>query len=636
MEKRTDIEGLRAIAVSSVLLFHYDRSWLPGGFVGVDVFFVISGYLITKRLEESIARNNGRLLPVLFDFYGRRIRRIYPALLAVLATTLAVGWFFLIPDDYALTGESAAYAAVGAGNLFYYWNTGYFDRSAELQLLLHTWSLGAEEQFYLVWPFLLFTLLTGVKSRGWVAVAISALIVVGLLYSARTVTVAPKSAFYLPFARAWELGAGALIAFLPTISNRWLSEVFGLAGAVLIGISLYLLHGTETSLGFWMVPVVLGSVLIIAPKTKTRVAEALSRRPFVAVGQISYSLYLWHWPIITFYRIANMEQQPSGLAVLVLLFLTFVVSIASYRYIEQPFRKLPIGRALATIPVAAAVVAAGLVIDSQSGVPWRLSPEATAMIASAKDYSGSRPKCHRDDDRNPPPEQSCVFGSPNVLPAIAVWSDSHGVELADALGQLGEAKNRSILSLTYSSCPPALGYVSPDQKKCREFNQSAVQFLVQNANIKTVVLTAFYEYYLSTPDRATFRTGLEDSISRLQASGKKIVVVASNPTPGYSLPHAASRLAMVKPNAVINLSVSDHRKTSGEARAMLDSIAARYKNVSIIDPADMLCGGSICQMIRDKRPILFDDNHLTLSGAKLVAGMIDLDKVDASQNQSGR
>ena len=230
MEKRTDIEGLRAIAVSSVLLFHYDRSWLPGGFVGVDVFFVISGYLITKRLEESIARNNGRLLPVLFDFYGRRIRRIYPALLAVLATTLAVGWFFLIPDDYALTGESAAYAAVGAGNLFYYWNTGYFDRSAELQLLLHTWSLGAEEQFYLVWPFLLFTLLTGVKSRGWVAVAISALIVVGLLYSARTVTVAPKSAFYLPFARAWELGAGALIAFLPTISNRWLSEVFGLAG----------------------------------------------------------------------------------------------------------------------------------------------------------------------------------------------------------------------------------------------------------------------------------------------------------------------------------------------------------------------------------------------------------------------
>ncbi|MFD9897742.1 acyltransferase family protein [Mesorhizobium sp. NPDC059025] len=622
-DDRPDIDGLRAIAVLCVVFFHYGANWLPGGFAGVDVFFVISGYLITKQLTESIDHHRW-LWPVLFDFYGRRIRRIFPALIVVLAATLAAGWFLLIPGDYQTAGSSAAYATVGFGNLHFYWNTSYFDRSAELQLLIHTWSLGVEEQFYLVWPVLLFGLLMTVPRR-WTSLIITLMILAGLAYSARTVAVNPKAAFYLPQSRAWELGAGALLVFLPTITNRLLSEATVLVGLALVSLSVFTLQGSETALGLSMVPTVLGSALIVCRKQGTIASNMLGSTPFRGIGLISYSLYLWHWPILVFYRLTHFEQLPTGVDLVVLLALTFGLSYLSYRFVELPIVKKPVEWALPTIPAALAVVVAGNAVASQEGYPERLTTEAAALYASTTDFSKHRPNCHRNDNFQLPLEKSCAFGAQSAAPTAAVWSDSHGVEIADALGDIEAPKGKSVVSLTYSSCPPSLDYASPDhQIGCRPFNTDALGYLLDRPEIRTIIMTAFYEYYLGKPESDRFVTGFEAAVSKLSEAGKRVILIASNPVTGYAIPQAAARSAMTTPRPEISLPLTQLRRETQVSRDLLDTLARRYRNVEVVDPADSFCADQTCSMIAEGKPLLFDDNHLTLTSARKIAAKISL------------
>jgi peptidoglycan/LPS O-acetylase OafA/YrhL len=222
MKYRPDIDGLRSVAVLSVLFFHLGATWLPGGFIGVDVFFVISGYLITRNLTVQIERGGGLSL---IDFYDRRIRRIAPAALTLLVVTLLAGYFLLMPGDYASLGKSTIYSAFGAGNLFFFWHTGYFDREASLQPLLHMWSLGVEEQFYAAWPMLLALILWIAKHRRGLTIGmIAAVSAISFVLCLQELTTSPKAAFYLPNNRAWELGVGALVVFVPTLRSRLTAE----------------------------------------------------------------------------------------------------------------------------------------------------------------------------------------------------------------------------------------------------------------------------------------------------------------------------------------------------------------------------------------------------------------------------
>lgn len=620
---RSDIDGLRAIAVLSVLAFHYEASFLPGGFAGVDVFFVISGYLITKHLTETIDRQGHNLMSVLVDFYGKRVRRIFPALIAMLIATLAIGWFLLVPDDYAKTGASSAFAAVGASNIYFFWNTAYFDRAAELQLLLHTWSLGVEEQFYVAWPVLLFLLLKIVPRR-WIATIVALLVVAGLGYSNITVAMAPKAAFYLPHLRAWELGAGALLAFLPVIASRVISESATLLGLTLVAFSMLTLKGSETALGLSMAPAVLGSALVICRKAPSVTANALGSMPLRAIGKISYSLYLWHWPVLVFYKLTHSEQLPQGFDLLWLIVITFGLSALSYSYIEQPFRK-PRTQARLAVPAVLAVVLAGTVVAKQDGFPSRLTLEAVAMYASAKDFNPRRARCQRFDTVPIAIEKSCLFGLQSVSPTTAVWSDSHGVELPSALGEIEAPQARSVIQLTYSSCPPALYYESPDhQLGCRPFNSDAISYLVTHPGIRTVIMTAQFEYYLSKPDSIVFIKGFETSVAKLAQAGKRVILIASNPLTGYSIPQAAARLAMSTTEPEILLPLTEHRQFTEVSLSMLEGLARRYPNVELIDPIEVFCTDQGCPMIVDGKPILFDDNHLTQTSARLLAAKIDL------------
>lgn len=614
---RPDIDGLRAVAVLSVILFHYQISGVSNGYLGVDIFFVISGYLITRQLQTIVSEPCFRTF--LFSFFARRLRRILPALLAVLGVTLAVGFFILPPEDFKELGSSSFLSVFGLANLYFFNNTGYFDRAAEFQPLLHMWSLGVEEQFYLVWPGLFFLLFgRGMNRRTGIGVLVVGLIV-GLAYAEWTEARDAKAAFYLPVPRAWELLVGALVAFVPRIESRALSELLGWCGCALLAWSLFFTDASEGTLGLEMVPTILGAALVVSDRCPSRVAMLLSIVPLRWIGQLSFSLYLWHWPVLVFFRLVNLEALPKGDEALVLMAVTTILSVASFFLIERPVRRLPLSLAMKVIAPALIMVpvaCAGVVFFD--GLEWRLSPVARSLAESAQDFSQRRPDCHRTDDMNLPLEESCRYGDQASLPSVVVWSDSHGVELAHALGERLGGDGQSVLGATYSSCPPAQGFASQYQEGCTQFNEDMLEFLLSRREIETVVLAAYYELYDRDGLWPQLVTGLDKTVAELTEGGKSVVLVLSSPEIGYSVPQAGVRLAMVTDEPRIDLARSAHDLFAEKATEMLNDLASRYPNTAIFDVAGTLCNLSVCPLIVEDRAMLFDADHLTMTAARRV------------------
>jgi peptidoglycan/LPS O-acetylase OafA/YrhL len=334
---RNDIQGLRGVSVLAVVVFHLALG-LPGGFVGVDVFFVISGFLMTGIISDEYIRRGTLSFG---EFYSRRIRRIFPALLAMILLTTALGYFLLLPGDYKEFAQSGLYAALSLGNVFFFFSTGYFDIPSESKGLLHTWSLGVEEQFYLIWPPIMFALLAVAKGRrasmAWLLLCI---VGAGFLASVYGVLANPKAAFYLLHARLWELAAGGLLVFVPRLRSRGLNELLPAAGLALILWSVFFLSPAGLFPGWNALPAVAGAALIINPASaSSSVARVLALQPLPFLGRISYSLYLWHWPLIVFWR-----QYRSGAALTIaeagiLAGASVLVAFASWKWVEQPFRK---------------------------------------------------------------------------------------------------------------------------------------------------------------------------------------------------------------------------------------------------------------------------------------------------------
>jgi peptidoglycan/LPS O-acetylase OafA/YrhL len=373
---RPDIDGLRAIAVGTVLVYHAFPSLLPGGFVGVDVFFAISGYLISGIILGALRRGRFSLA----NFYARRIRRIFPALTVVLAAVLAAGWFVLYAEDYARLGRHAAAGAAFLAN-FELWNeTSYFDVAAGLKPLLHLWSLGIEEQFYLVWPLLLI-----VASR-WRRGPLAATIVIGLASFAVaiwTVQTDRTAAFYAPWTRFWELLCGATLACVtadvavavsPEIQPRkqvaWLRQAIAIAGLLMIAAAVTLLNASSLFPGYWALLPVIGTCLLIAAGSDAWINRAiLSLRPLVWIGLISYPLYLWHWPLLSFATLVS-GRMPSAATRAALLAASAVLSWITYLVIERPVRFALPGRvAVPALAVVMAVLyAGGITVNARDGV----------------------------------------------------------------------------------------------------------------------------------------------------------------------------------------------------------------------------------------------------------------------------
>jgi peptidoglycan/LPS O-acetylase OafA/YrhL len=441
---RPDIDGLRAIAILLVVFGHAFPQRVPGGFIGVDVFFVISGYLITGIIHGEIADGSFSVR----RFYARRIRRIFPALIVVLAASLVAGYFLLLPGEMIALGREVIGGAGFAANLLFYSDIGYFDAAAHTKPLLHLWSLGIEEQFYLAWPLLLLGLL---RWRLSIPLGVGGVLVLSFVANVVTIWSHPDAAFYLPFTRAWELAAGALLAIRsPELGDRAKNILASTALAMLVvATAFYSARMTYPGIAA-SVPVIAAAALIVAQGSLPN-RIILSNRAAVRIGLISYPLYLWHWPILVFSEtIKGGLLSPRDLAIAVLS--SFLLAHLTYRFVEAPIRfglKRPVPALAGSMLVVASLAALAL----PDGLSFRLPTiirEAAAMTVSTEFMRFGQ--CQISASANPAFDKSCVDAK---RPLVFVWGDSTAGMLAAGLRQI-QGDRFGLAQFTLNSCPPLL------------------------------------------------------------------------------------------------------------------------------------------------------------------------------------
>lgn len=500
---RPDIDGLRAVAVLSVVAFHLSPNLLRGGFTGVDVFFVISGFLITSIILKGLGRGSFSLL----DFYARRIRRILPALLLVLVAVCVAGWFLLFDGEYRVLGKHVAGATAFLSNVIYWGESGYFDKDAKTKVLLHLWSLGIEEQFYVVWPALLMLVS---RFRHGIVAAIVVTIVLSFTVNIHLTGRAPAEAFYSPASRAWELMVGCALAWL--VGRGWQlrgapAQAASAAGFGLLAAGFLLPDHASAFPGWWALLPTLGAFLVIAAGPQALPNRLiLANRAAVAVGLISYPLYLWHWPLLAFVRIVE-AGTPSVALRLTAVGVAFVAATATYLLVERPIRNARWGRdgtALGLLGGAVAMGAAGFLCYSMGGFPGLrpLDPQREAFV---RHFDNAPPDWHflrqagllatlRDECNfynteaflaghatSVPKEiaRSCTERDPARRHTVMLWGDSHAQHLYWGLARNLPA-DWQILQVATSACTPELDAVGPSATNfCQQSNWTALQTIAR-------------------------------------------------------------------------------------------------------------------------------------------------------------
>lgn len=640
---RRDIDGLRAVAVLAVVLFHFGVPGVTGGFVGVDVFFVISGFLITSIIWRE--RQAGRFSFV--DFWARRARRILPALFVMMAATLAVGWFLLAPKDYEELGRSAHYQATFTSNLLFSRQHGYFDASSDIKPLLHTWSLAVEEQFYIFFPLLLALLSSRLKH--W-RLALFAVLLVSFGMSLWAVVHQPQKAFFLLHLRAWELLAGAMLAVMP--KHDWraspaLAQGVSLVSTALILIAIVGFDARTPFPGAAALLPVLGVVGLIWANGQqyTWVGRLLSSRVMVGVGLISYSWYLWHWPVFVYANYAAVDGL-SAPELGGLMLLSLVLGYLSWRFVETPFRekRLLAGRKAILAAAGAGILCiglTGLALRSADGVPSRLSEQAL-RYAQAKKWSPQLMACMADKD-TPDERLFCHFGPESRSVSALVWGDSHATALIPALEDGAKRHDISLVQASFAGCVPLDGL--ENIARCAHFNHRVEKAMAEKS-ISDVVLAARWSLYLygqmsgdkehALKDPSTgkyvravaeerFAQGLRARIAELRAAGHRVWLVKEVPLQEIIVPYRLSRLAMMhRPVDGEGLPVAEHEKRQAFISKLFDELAAADSGVAVLDPAPLLCGADgLCRVELNGRALYTDDNHLSEVGAKHIEAFLE-------------
>lgn len=625
---RPEIDGLRAIAVASVVLHHVNREWLPGGYVGVDIFFVISGFLITSIIHRDLAAGTFSL----GDFYLRRVRRIMPALLVVTAATLAAGMLLLLPDALERLSRSALYAVFSAANI-YFWrflDDGYFAESSDQEPLLHLWSLGVEEQFYLAWPLLL-VLLAGVGRRrvGVAVLAAAAVGVASFTLAEATNASSPKFAYFMLPTRAGELMVGALLALVLERlqpmrgASALLAEGVGLAGMAMIGWSLVALDDLTPFPGLNALYPCLGAGMIILGGSRSKVLQwLLANRAAVGLGLISYSLYLWHWPILAFLRyfFASIAGVHIGVALLAML----VLSLATYRFVERPARRVRwtgwrqvvvlfvLPALLVSLAAGYAVATAGLKTRIESSDRLRRLEAATAPAFEFDENCqiSKRVPGILSDPR-------CLIGYASAAgdaPQILLWGDSHAAHHVGVLDVLGKHGGLRIRNASHSSCPPVFDASSPFAKyeeSCLWF-QREVRAQIGDGRFNVVVLGAAWSTYEDMPD---FEPKLLATIEEIIDGGARVVLLGRVPVQSDYNRQCSQRWIRINGTGCGEPTVRNRRMAFNERLAALQD---RDPAIAYLEVGSAICDPERCPSHLDGLPIYFDKSHLSMRGSARV------------------
>ena len=641
---RRDIDGLRALAVVPVLLFHVDLWPFSGGYVGVDIFFVISGYLIASIIGHDLAE--GRF--TLTGFYVRRIRRIFPALFVMIAFTILVGGLILLPLDYRRLGASALATTLFASNIYFARQSGYFGASAEEAPLLHSWSLAVEEQFYIVFPLLM---LVGWRLGGRYRLLLSMVAGLSLLSAMHMVETAPASAFYLPHTRGWEFLGGAMLAVgrLPAFRSPQIANAAAATGAALIGWAVLRFSATTPFPGAHALFPVVGAMLILhAGRTGSLVSGALSKPVPVFIGRISYSLYLWHWPLIVFWKYRTDGSWEVWEQVLILM-LSLLVAWASWRFVEEPFRRarsFPPARAFAFAGTLMTTgVGAGLLLYLSNGMPSRMNPSVVALDAATNSIAYLPEDC--SGMASVQKDSLCVVGArKDAAPNFLLWGDSHAHALKPAFDRAGVALGLSGRIASYPACPTLLGIDRLDQPPshdCSEFNRLVLQELATTPSVHTVILVSRWGLcangkrpeggkpcYLGrdeddvrsfSADQQLFRSGLASTVATLSRMGKQVILVAPIPEFRRSVPETLARAILYNEPLRLTLTRTEYMQRQQRVFSAFDEMRARF-GVTVVYPHQLLCRTGRCAMTAKGVPLYADDDHLSRQGSLLLTRMV--------------
>ncbi|MEH3123088.1 MAG: acyltransferase family protein [Sphingomonas phyllosphaerae] len=610
MSHRSDIDGLRALAVVPIVLFHFGAAILSGGYVGVDVFFVISGFVIARSIVADVDAGHFSLRA----FYVRRICRIMPALVVTVVVTTAAAIWLLLPED--LIAHFRSVTAIGAfsSNIFFWRSSGYFEAAAQTRPLLHSWSLAVEEQFYFLAPPAL-AILHRRRPKWW----LSAILVVAagsLAVSIAMVFAAPTAGYFLLPGRAWELLLGAAVArasAAPTDSTFG-RETIAAAGLAMVAGSMVMLDETSAFPGWNAIFPCVGTVLVILAGTGAGrpplVNRLLATSPVRAIGRISYSLYLVHWPIVALfqYRLMRPPTLIEGAAMLVV---SIALAVLSWRFVEEPMRRY--AYRLRAVPaaqwrviavgaaVSAAMIGIGLAGAAAGGWPQRFPGYHPAAITGQEQWGGAA--CFNEDPSRPIPwdAERCTRAHGRGG-RILLWGDSHAAHYMPGLIAEQTVLDRDVLQYTFAGCPPIFAYFSAARVGCSHSN-ARVPALIRRFGITQVVLAARWE---EVPRRTL--TQLHQTIATLQRLGVRVTVIGQSPMFGvtpqafdYLSGQAARPIGKIVPRIEPGVTAAVRQEAAG----------AEY-----IDPLPSLCSNGLCLYRTGSTWLYADNGHLSAAGSQ--------------------
>ncbi|WP_434606676.1 acyltransferase [Pseudomonas sp. D2-30] len=608
---RPDIDGLRAVAVIAVFIHHLNASLLPGGFVGVDIFFVISGFLITSQVFSEIQQNTFSMK----RFYQRRINRIVPALTTVVVASVIAGIFVLSPVDLTRLNISALSSLLGVSNIYIWMKYGnYFAADASEAPLLHTWSLGIEEQFYLLWPLLMLMLCRWAPRYLLPLVCIGVVVTVGV--SQYATTLVPSASYYLLPTRFFELLLGATLAIYlaqPRTFSDGVGRIWALAGAGSIAYSLFALSPETTFPGLnALIPCLGAALLILAGSGGTR-SRWLTNRPMVFVGLISYSLYLWHWPLIAYLRYLDINiTLPLGLG---LMAVATLLAWCSWHFVEVPFRRtgalLPFTRAFGRrfmVPALGLAVLAVLSVQWQ-GFPQRFVPQVSILEAmSLTEPNKLRERCHMPNARyNAAPDPACHLGARKAQIDGVMVGDSFANHFTGMVDVLAEPNGIALMDYTLDKCPPIFGHAAEMSAgygaRCVARNEQVLQLIERNRYPYVVLAGAW-------PRDPAAGAVIEASIRQVADRTGQVIVVLSN----QPIDNAATC-------PVRRLMFAPLRQCSTRLDAAAPywtQIRARLPQVRFIDPNQVICPAGLCSPVIDGQLLYRDDAHLNDVGSRFI------------------
>jgi peptidoglycan/LPS O-acetylase OafA/YrhL len=650
MKHHRFIDGLRAVAILPVILFHFNLAKVTGGYVGVDVFFVISGFLITGLIFSQLQEKHFSIV----HFYERRARRILPALFVTCLLSTIAAFFLYMPHDFEQFSKSLEGIAGFVSNFIFARWTGYFAEPESTKPLLHTWSLAVEEQFYVLFPLILYGLHRYFKDRTHaIRLGIYAIFAISFVLNLALLASSPEKTFFLLHTRAWELLLGAILALnIKEVSlTRLEAEAMSGAGVVILLLCFFIYDRNMPFPGFAAFPPCLATVFLLWANMdhETVIKKILASRLCVCIGLISYGLYLYHWPVIVFTRY-YYDHEPSLIQTILMLKATVILAALSYFFVEKPVRtgKVFTRKSLFIFSAAGLIVFGliGMIGSTTKGLPQRFDNNVLQYATAANDTNQDPQKCPVEDPRHLDEKTVCKIGASAATPDFLLWGDSHASALQPAFASLAREHNASGWVVTYSGCPSLIGAERADnfvEFSCPAIAQTVLDMIRRN-HIKNIILVTRWDMYalgwekggietarepllsFTTNDgrhlirEQAFAAAFQDTIAQLKTLGVRIWVVKQVPPQLVHVPSALAKAAYFDRDP-------EKLERSYDAilgrRRLIDKTFIVTTGVSFIDPAKAFCPQQInCLIVADGKPLYSDDTHLSYDGALWSKGML--------------